>query len=158
MNSLILKTVTGVAVLFSLLGCDLTGNLIGDHKKICRMQGKIVVHDRGLWTEYVDGASRSYLKRKKEFSDTEMAIPEFVEGFEYKFGKNLESTRESVSGEIIRNDIYLLKDKKLAAQFVDFFASYNSIGSETNFNCTGLYPDLYKFDSAVDYEDFRGHL
>ncbi len=84
-----------------------------------------------------------------------MAIPEFVEGFEYRFGNNLESTRKSVSGKIIGNDIYLIKNKKLAVQFVDFFASYNSIGSKTNFDCTGLYPDLYKFDSAVDYADFR---
>src|SRR3546814_8238347 len=66
MNQLIRKAAVGVAALFPLVGCDMTGNLIQNHEKMCKAHGKIVVHDRELWKAYVAGAEKAFHDRSEE--------------------------------------------------------------------------------------------
>lgn len=131
--------------------CGLVGDIVQEHEKICRAEARTIVHDRDLWAKYVAGANESYLNRKKEFLETGRSVPEYVLGFEVRYGSELKTERVFVEGKVTRGDIFIIKDGKIVAQFVDFMARYDSLGGNTNFDCTGLFPDLYSLKS-VSYE------
>src|SRR3546814_17688840 len=95
MNQLIRKAAVGVAALFPLVGCDMTGNLIQNHEKMCKAHGKIVVHDRELWKAYVAGAEKAFQDRRRDFGEkTERSILE-TRSEERRVGKEWVSTCRS---------------------------------------------------------------
>src|SRR3546814_16847431 len=110
MNQLIRKAAVGVAALFPLVGCDMTGNLIQNHEKMCKAHGKIVVHDRELWKAYVAGAEKAIQDRRRDFGDkTERSILETVPGFELRCGQYLEVNRKYPKQNNIRRNKVILK-------------------------------------------------
>src|SRR3546814_19764429 len=96
MKQLIRKAVVGVAALFPLMGCDTSGNLIQDHEKMCKAHGKIVVHDTELWRVYVAGVEKAFQDRRRDLGDkAERSKLKAVTGFDYRFGKKMNVTRET---------------------------------------------------------------
>src|SRR3546814_319665 len=144
MNQLIRKAAVGVAALFPLMGCDTTGNLIQDHEKMCKANGKIVVHDRELWKAYVAGAEKAFQDRRRGFGEkTERSILEAVPEFDLRFGQKLEVNRKYPKKDIIRSDNVILNKGLPVASYVDFIAQYDSFSGPGRLTCTGLYPNLY---------------
>src|SRR3546814_13394948 len=107
MNQLIRKAAVGVAALFPLVGCDMTGNLIQNHEKMCKAHGKIVVHDRELWKAYVAGAEKEFQDRRRDLGEkTGRSILETVPGFALRFGQKLEVNRNyQIDSEYVRERV-----------------------------------------------------
>src|SRR3546814_8387733 len=91
MKQLIRKAVVGVAALFPLMGCDTTGNLIQDHEKMCKANGKIVGHDPEIWRVYVAEAEKAFQDRRRDFGDkAKRSILVAIPGEDTRHGQKLE--------------------------------------------------------------------
>lgn len=148
MRGILIRAAIVASTIIVLWGCDLSENLIKDHKKICEKQSKVLIHNEIMWNEYVEGSNEAFQKRKSEFSGTKLSVPEHVFGFDIKFGEDLMDDPTFISRKILRNDIFILKNQIIVAQFVDFTSSYKSMDGKTNFSCTGWYPDLYNLETT----------
>ncbi len=139
---LICATMGCISILAITGGCALLGDDHEDLEVRCRAEAQTIVHDEELWRDHIIGSNRSYLARKSEFPETERAMPEYVEGFEERFGSQLKMDRTRVDGKVNRDDIYILKNGKVVAQLVDFVlpASGSGVGV---IGCTGLFRELY---------------
>ena len=119
-------------------------NIVEEHRNICERSAKLIVHDRSLWSQYQDSAQRVFELRKSQFGpETERATIEAVPGFDERYGLRLTNSRGYVENKIEQDDIYIVHEGKIVAQYIDFIASVPGIGSKTNLYCVGLYPEMY---------------
>lgn len=138
------KTVISVAVTFALWGCTLSGSLMRDHELACKAQAKVVIHNHDLWNQYVLGADQAFHDRQRDFGEkAERSLIEAVPGYEMRFGSDLEERSTYKPGEIVRDDIFFLKDDVIVAQFIDFTVAYEAVHGLSGLRCTGRFPDLY---------------
>jgi hypothetical protein len=135
---------TVCAALFLTGGCGLLWDSHNDLERICRAEARTIVHDAALWDEFIAGSNQNYLERQREFPKTGKALPEYVAGFEERFGAGLTKNRTMVDGKVNRDDIYILKNDKIVGQFVDFVLPSYGFGGTGGINCTGLFPELYQ--------------
>lgn len=135
-------------------GCALFEYNFDDLEKICKAESRIIVHDRVLWKEYVIGANKSYQELVNQSPEPfDRSVPDHADGFEQRFGAKLSENRAdgAAVGEISRDDIYVLKDGKVVAQFVDYVLPASGISGGGVYACTGLFSNLYSLD-RVSYE------
>lgn len=119
-------------------------NTIGTrHDKACRLHAKVMVHNRDLWAVYTKGAEKAFQERKREFPETGRAVPEYVPGFEQRYGKHLTIGRNPRIGEVVRDDVVIMKDGIVVANFVDFAGSFNTIEGRQFLTCLGNYESNY---------------
>jgi hypothetical protein len=142
--------ITACAGVFLSGGCGLLGDIVKEHEEICHAQARTIVHDKILWNEYVEGANRNFLNRKREFPDTGRSVIEYVPGFEFRYGANLKERRTPVVDGILRDDVYIMMNGKVVAQLVDFLASYKTLGTASHLNCIGLFSNLYSLEAISD--------
>ena len=140
------------AALFLTAACSSVSNIatVQSHENFCRSNTRVIVHDTLYWNIYFELSNEVFIKRKNDFPETERSLTEYVEGFDFKFGPQLKNERTSVSEGIVRDDIFLLKNGKIVAQYVDFIATYTVLGTTNSLNCTGLFPKLYSLEGISD--------
>lgn len=77
---------------------------------------------------------------------------EYVEGFEQRYGssiksiRNIDEIRPYTDGEIIRDDLFLMKGKNIVIQIVDYIAAWKTIDNLNGLDCLGHYGIIYKRD------------
>jgi hypothetical protein len=140
------------AAFFFTGACGSVSNIaiVQSHENLCRVNSRVIVHDKLYWNRYLYLANEVFIKRKNDFPETERSVTEYVAGFEFKFGDQLKNERTSFPEGIVRDDIFLLKNGKIVAQYVDFIASYTVLGTPNSLNCTGLFPKLYSLEGTSD--------
>ncbi|WP_447755825.1 hypothetical protein [Sphingopyxis fribergensis] len=134
------------AIAFALLllwKCSPFNSIFDEHEKACRLHAKTIVHNQDLWAIYMKGGDEAFQDRKREFPETERAVGEYVPGFEHRFGRALTIGRNPRIGEVVRDDLVIVKDGILVARFVDFAGSYNSIEGPQFLTCLGNYKSNY---------------
>jgi hypothetical protein len=158
-----------IVVIVVTQGCSMFGDIIKEHEQICVKNMKVIVHDEKLWREYKELAEISYLKSDDEYrswinSDAGpkeveggLGVPasagrmylEPVEGFDQRYGPSIKnirpaySTRPYTNGQILRDDLFLMKGDKVVIQVVDYIVAYQTLGAQMGFDCLGHYGILY---------------
>ena len=139
---LLCSTTACVSILLLAGGCGLLGDDHEDLEERCRAEARTIIHDEELWRDHVIRSNQNYLARKREFPETGRAMPEYVQGFEERFGLQLKIDRTPVDGKVNRDDLYILENGKIVAQLVDFVLPAYGSGVGV-LDCTGLFPELY---------------
>lgn len=135
-------------------GCKIFQSLATKHEHICQAEATIIVHERLLWDEYTQAARKNYLRRLEEnaFGGTESRreAVEYVPGYSQRFGGAKTEFRDSLPGQIIRNDLFLYKGNVLVAQYVDYIVGFKTIASQTGSSCVTAFPHLYLEHEGLD--------
>ena len=126
-------------LLVALGGCS---DIFADHERLCKSEARTIVHDPALWEEYLTAAEQAYSERAKDFPDTERVVAEYAPEFEHKFGSGLTDAPSTMDGEVVREDLFIVKDGALVAQFVNFYARRDFAG-RTVAACFARFPELY---------------
>lgn len=135
------RAATGGAVLILTLGgCS---DVFDRHEELCRGEARTIIHDFDLWNEYLKVAQQTYSNRAKQFPDTARVVAEYAPGFQQKYGSDLSDTPATRNGAVVREDLFIMKDGKRVAQFVNFYARQDS-GGRTIVACLGSFPELYE--------------
>lgn len=133
-----------IVVIFVLTGCDLLPGIFQRHENLCREEARLIVHDAELWKQYLIEAEQTFSDRSERFPNTRRALIEYAPSFEHRYGSDLKSRPRSLDHEITRQDIYILKDGRIAAQFLNFYARVDF--SNNIRSCIAVVPDLYRKD------------
>ena len=140
------------AIAFALLllwKCNPFNDIFDQHETACRLHAKTIVHNQDRWAVYMKGGNEAFQDRKRDFPETERVVGEYVPGFEHRFGKNLTIGRNSRIGEVIRDDLVVVKDGIIVVTFVDFAGSYSSIEGPQFLTCLGNHKGNYDRISIV---------
>ncbi|WP_152997924.1 hypothetical protein ACNFJ7_09160 [Sphingomonas sp. HT-1] len=119
-------------------------NLAEEHQIACKNNMKVIVHDKALWQEY---RARSEVEHQRKMHQPHpiksYTLYTSLEKFEVKYGHERIRNRADVAeNDIIRDDLFLMKDSVVAAQIVDFIAITRSLNGLTGFTCLPLYKEL----------------
>lgn len=142
----LLLRLRGIACSLALIalmgGCDWPKDIIKDWEHQCRSEARLIVHDEALWAQYLKEAEENYRVRAAQFPDTERMVVEYAPNFAEKYGPNLMDQPETVDGEVVRRDLYIVNAGKIVAQYVNFYARSDFPG-RTVYACIGSFPELY---------------
>lgn len=108
----------------------------------CRSDARLVIHDRQLWAEYEQEANATYQARKASFTETERNAAEYAPGFQQRYGAELSEAPETKDGEVVRQDLFIMKGDTTVAQYVNYYARSDAAGSTIK-TCLGSFPELY---------------
>lgn len=114
----------------------------------CRSEARLIVHDQALWADYLEEADETYASRAARFPDTERVIVEYAPSFQQKFGTDLTDQPATADGEVVRQDLFIVKGDRKVAQFVNFYARDDFAG-KTIRACLGNFPELYARGAPV---------
>jgi hypothetical protein len=166
----LLMSAIGLVVIVITQGCSMFGDIVKEHEQICVKNMKVIVHDEKLWQEYKILSEIAYQQKEIEYrawinsdagpkevegglgvpaSAGRASLLEHVEGFDQRYGPSIKnirpaySTRPYTNGQILRDDLFLMKGDKVVIQVVDYIVAYQTLGAQMGFDCQGHYGILY---------------
>ena len=141
-----LKKFTSLVVLLAVVGIIIRGfsDLVEEHEQKCRENVKVIVHNQALWQQFRSQAQAAYRKEAAQTPPmTGRTYYSSVGEFKVLYGKNRTYFRPAADNEIVRDDLFIMKDHKTVAQFVDFIYQYGgSLDGPTSFNCLHHYREI----------------